>query len=185
MERHTCKIRSMKKAVRAYLGSIAAVGAAIAATFFVQAWIGTSMSILFFPAVVVPAIYGGFGPALLATVLSTFSLAFLFVPPLYSLNVGAADAVRLLVFAVISYATAWVSSARRHAEEAQRESLRSLQAALDIMRKVSAWPLVIDADTSKSSCRTNSCCNPCRTMGWSSTRIMRILIAACGLHPKM
>jgi len=54
----------MKMAVRAYLGSIAGVGAATAATFLVQTWIGTSMSILFFPAVVVPAIYGGFGPAL-------------------------------------------------------------------------------------------------------------------------
>lgn len=140
----------MRLTVRAYLGSIAAVGLSTAATFFVQTWIGTSLSVLFFPAIVVPAIYGGFGPALLATVLSTLSLAFLFVPPQYSLNIGADDAIRLLVFAVISYATAWVSSARRRAEEAQRESLRSLQEALDLMRKVSDWPLVIEADTSAS-----------------------------------
>lgn len=140
----------MNAAARGYLGAIAAVLAATAATFIVQGWIGTSMSILFFPAVVLPAIYGGFGPAFLATVLSTLSLAFLFIPPQYSLNIGADDAVRLAVFAVISYATAWVSSARRRAEEAQRESLKSLQASLNIMREVTVWPLVIDADTSAS-----------------------------------
>jgi signal transduction histidine kinase len=136
--------------MRAYVGAIAAVGLATAGTALLQKWIGVSMSVLYFPAVVVPALYGGFGPSLLATALSTFLLAFLFTPPRYSLVIGADDGIRLLAFVVVSYATAWASSARRRAEEAQRESLRSLQAVLDIMRNVSAWPLVIDADTSAS-----------------------------------
>ena len=143
-------MRRINATLRGYLGALAGVLAATAATFVVQGWIGTSMSILFFPAVVLPAIYAGFGPALFATVLSTLSLAFLFIPPQYSLNIGADDAIRLAVFAMVSYAIAWVSSARRQAEEAQRESLTRLQASLNIMRKVTAWPLVIDADTAAS-----------------------------------
>jgi signal transduction histidine kinase len=140
----------MNPAVRAYAGAIAAVGAAAIVTFFVRRWIEPSISILFFPAIILSAIYGGFGPALLATLVSTAALAFLFVPPRYSLNIGADDAIRLLVFAVVSYATSFISSARRLAEQAQRESLRSLQAALDVMRNISAWPLLIDSDTASS-----------------------------------
>jgi signal transduction histidine kinase len=140
----------VKARVGAYAMSVAAVGVAIAGTFVIQPWIAPSISVLFFPAVVVPAIYGGYGPALLATVLSTGALAYLFVPPRYSFDIGADDAIRLAVFALVALATAWVSSARRRAEEAQRESVRGLQAAVDTLRKVSGWPLVIDSDMSAS-----------------------------------
>lgn len=135
---------------RAYVGSVAGVGAAVVATLVLRGWMGASLSLFFFPAVVLSAIYGGFGPALLATMLSTLCLAFLFIPPRFSLNIGSDDALRLLVFAIVSYATAWVSSARRRAEEAERLALADLQGALDVMRRVSAWPLVADADTSTS-----------------------------------
>lgn len=140
----------MNKTIRAYGGAVAAVGAAVAATWFLQPWIAPSLSILFFPAVILSAIYGGYGPALLATVLSTVALAYLFIPPAFSLNVGADDAVRLLVFAVVSLVTAGISSARRRAEEAQRTSLASLQAALDTLRNLSGWPLVAESDTAAS-----------------------------------
>ena len=51
----------MKARVGAYAMSVAAVGVAIAGTFVIQPWIAPSISVLFFPAVVVPAIYGGYG----------------------------------------------------------------------------------------------------------------------------
>ena len=141
---------AVKGTFRGYLGAAASVGAAAAGTVLIYPWIAPSISILFFPAVVVPAIYGGYGPALLATVLSTLALAFLFVSPRFSLSIGPDDAIRLLVFAVVALATAGLSSARRRAEDAQRDTVARLQGALDTLEKLSGWPLVIESDTSAS-----------------------------------
>jgi hypothetical protein len=58
--------------------------------------------------------------------------------------------VRVTVFALIAIATAWLSSRRRRAEEAQRKSLNELEAAINTLRKVSGWPVLIAADTATS-----------------------------------
>src|SRR5205809_5629581 len=101
-----------------YLGAVLAVMFAAAGTYAIYNWIAPSISILFFPAVVIPAMYGGYGPALAATILSTVALAYFFVPPRYSFNIGIDDAVRLGVFVLVAFATAWLSSARRRAADA-------------------------------------------------------------------
>src|SRR4051794_30235343 len=100
---------------------------------------------MFFPAVVLAAVYGGYGPALLATVLSTFSLAFFFAPPRFSFDVGPDDWIRLTVFAAVAVATASLSVARRRAEAAQRRALDELHGALSTVRKVSGWPTFVGA----------------------------------------
>ncbi len=64
-----------------YLTAIVAVAGASIGTALIYPWIEPSISLLFFPAVVIPAMYGGYGPAMLATILSTLSLAYWFVPP--------------------------------------------------------------------------------------------------------
>jgi two-component system sensor histidine kinase KdpD len=96
-----------------YTGAVAAVIIATLATSFLENLLGPSGSALFFPAVVIPAIYGGYGPALLATVLSTISLAYFFMVPRYSPRLGADDALRLAVLLAVACATAWLSAARR------------------------------------------------------------------------
>ena len=133
-----------------YLAAIAAVTGATMATAVLEPWMWPSVSLLFFPAILIPAMYGGYGSALLATVLSTASLAYFFVPPKHSLHVGIDDALRLAAFVVVAMTTAGLSSARRRAERAQRETLNGLRAALDTMEKVSGWPLLIGADTAAS-----------------------------------
>ena len=52
---------------------------------------GPSVSLFFFPAVVIIAMYGGYGPSMFATVLSAASLAFFIVAPRYSFEIGADD----------------------------------------------------------------------------------------------
>ena len=129
-----------------YLGAVVAVLVANVVTFVLHPWIQPSVSLFFFPAVVVPAMYWGSGPALLATVFSTVSLAYLFVPPQYSFNIGIDDLIRLIVFSGVAQATAYVSSARKSAEDALRTSLTDLQSAVNILRKVSGWPALIGSD---------------------------------------
>ena len=100
-----------------YAGAIAAVALATGGTIAIKGVMGTSVSILFFPAVLFSAIYGGYGPALLATVLSTAALAYFFVRPYWSFDVGADDIVRLAAFAIVGLVTASISSARKRAED--------------------------------------------------------------------
>jgi signal transduction histidine kinase len=121
---------------------MAAVAVATAATSVIYSSIAPSTSLLFFPAVVVPAIYGGYGPGLLATLLSTLSLAYFFLRPVHSLAIGIDDGIRLAAFAAVAFSTAWLGSARRRAEEAERQSVEELRSAIDTLRKIGDWPVV-------------------------------------------
>jgi signal transduction histidine kinase len=141
---------SLQSRVAAYAGAVFAVLVATAATVVIKPWVEPSLSLLFFPAVMIPALYGGYGPALLATFLSTVSLAYFFIPPVNSFQIGVDDAIRLVVFAAVSCATAWLGSARRRAEASQRRSLNELEHAVATLRKVSDWPLLIGPDLGAS-----------------------------------
>ena len=143
-------VTPLRSRTLAYGGAVAAVLIATIGTFTIYRWIAPSISLLFFPAVLVPAIYGGYGPGLLATALSTVIIAYLFAPPRYLFDIGVDDFVRVTVFLLIATATAWLSSRRRRAEEAQRKSLSDLEAAINTLRKVSGWPVLIAADTAAS-----------------------------------
>ncbi len=137
----------IRPALAAYALACGIVALATLGTFLIYPWIEPSISLLFFLAVVIPGIYGGYGPALLSTVLATLSLAYFFVPPRYSFDIGVDDAVRLAVFVVVAITTAWVSAGRRRAEAAHRASFVELQGAIDTLRKVSGWPILIGADS--------------------------------------
>jgi signal transduction histidine kinase len=142
-----------KRVTLAYAGAVAAVALATLGTNAIQGVMGTSVSILFFPAVLFTAIYGGYGPALLATVLSTAALAYFFVRPYWSFHIGADDIVRLAAFALVGVATAWISSARKRAEDAQRQAVTDLRGALSTLQKVSGWPIFVDASTATAASR--------------------------------
>ena len=135
---------------RSALIAIAAVSAATSATFVVYDWMAPSISVLFFPAVIAASIYGGYVGAALATVLSTISLAYFFVLPRQSFNIGLDDTIRLAVFSTVSFTTAWLGLARRRAEAARRESVDDLRKAVGTLSNMSAWPVVIGPDTSRS-----------------------------------
>src|SRR5438045_9371632 len=98
-----------------YAGAVAAVAAATALTYILRGLMGPSISLLFFPAVILTAVYGGYGPALFATVLSTASLAFFFVAPVVFFGGGSDDLIRPAVFAAAGVAPASLRSAPRRA----------------------------------------------------------------------
>jgi signal transduction histidine kinase len=135
-----------------YGAAVLAVLVASVATALIHPWMGSSVSVLFFPAIIITAMRGGYGPALAATLLSTFALAFFFVPAGSSVIV-ADDAIRLTVFAGVAVVTASVSAARRRAEDAQRRALTELHAALTTLRKVSGWPTFFGAGLAAGSHR--------------------------------
>ena len=122
-----------------------AVAAALVLTFALRPWMGTSVSILFFPAVIISAMYGGYGPSLLATFLSSVSLAYFFVSPSYSLDIGPDDLIRVPVFSAVALVTASLSAGQKRAEQAQRRALEESREALRTLRKVSGWPVFVDS----------------------------------------
>jgi signal transduction histidine kinase len=130
--------------VTRYVATTFAVAVAAGATLILRPWMGPSVSILFFPAIIFAAMYGGYGASLLAALLSTGCLAFFIIPPYNSFDVGTDDALRLAVFALVAIVTASVSSARQRAEALQRDAFRELQHGIATLRKVSGWPLVVD-----------------------------------------
>jgi signal transduction histidine kinase len=127
-----------------YAAAAVLVLVAAAGTMAIRGVMGTSASILFFPAVLFSAIYGGYGPSLFATVFSTAILGVMLVRPSDSFTIGADDVIRLGAFAVIAMVTASISSARKRAEDAQRAALRESHAALETLQRVSGWPVFVD-----------------------------------------
>ena len=111
---------------------------------------GPSVSLLFFPAIIIPAAYGGFGPSALASVLSALSIAYFFVPPPFVLDLGIDDVVRLGVFLSVGGITGWLSASRRDAERAQRKSLRELETNILALKQVTGWPGSIGLDPGTS-----------------------------------
>src|SRR5262249_40819299 len=106
--------------------------------------------LMFYPAVFLPAVYWGYGPALVATFLSTAALAFTFVPPENTFNVGIDDLIRLSVFVAVAVGTASVSAARRRAEAALRTSLKDLQAVNTALGRLNEWPVLVGNDSAEA-----------------------------------
>jgi signal transduction histidine kinase len=129
---------------------VVSVVCATVATWALQPWMGGSVSLLFFPAVIVPAAYGGYGPAIVAGALASLSMAYVFIPPAFVLDLGLDDAIRFGVFLGVGATTAWLSARRRAAEAAQLQSLSDLEGSVQILRRVIGWPSAIGPDTGSS-----------------------------------
>jgi signal transduction histidine kinase len=124
--------------------AVLAVAVAALVTWAIYPWLNPSISLLFFPAVLVSAMFYGYGPAMLSTLLSTLALALIFVP---SLDIGIDDLLHLGAFTLVALAMAWISAARKSAEDALRLSLRDLERAISVLRQVREWPSMLDADS--------------------------------------
>jgi signal transduction histidine kinase len=100
-----------------------------------------SSTTLFFAAVALSAWYGGLGPGLLATGLSVLALDYFFVPPVYALGVGLADAVRLGLFALVAILISSLDEARRRLEATAQEENRHKEEFLAVLAHELRTPL--------------------------------------------
>jgi signal transduction histidine kinase len=108
---------------RWYVYGLGMVGAATLLTIIVRQWLGPAIAVFFFPAVVIAAIYGGYGPGVLSSLLSTVISVFFVVPPQTAIDLGLDDAIRLVVLCGVSLTVSALSEAREAAQEAERQSL--------------------------------------------------------------
>jgi two-component system, cell cycle sensor histidine kinase and response regulator CckA len=108
-----------------YLWAIAAVSVAIVLRNLLAPWLGTEFPfITLFPAVFLVAFVGGFGPAVLATVLSAFAVLYLFI------GLGAvplldhADEIGLAFYVVTGLATGVLGESRLRAQRRSAAAAR-------------------------------------------------------------
>jgi K+-sensing histidine kinase KdpD len=119
----------MTRPVRRFGIPLGLVASATALTWVLWPQIRPSSSPLFFVAVMASSLYGGVIAGLTATCLSTAAIAYLFMDPRLSFNIGPDDAFRLIVFAVVALMTNSMAADRRRVEAQQRQLIAELQEA--------------------------------------------------------
>ncbi len=105
--------------------ALVSVAAALVITRSLERY--TDITPLFYAAIVISAWFGGMGPGLLAVVLSELAIDYYLVEPLYSLGLGSKPITFLIVFGLLAMLTSWMSSQRRKAEEALKQSRDELE----------------------------------------------------------
>src|SRR5215470_6192776 len=114
-----------------YGAAVLAFGAALFLTKILWPLIDPASTPLFFAAVMVAAFYGGLGPGLLATVLSTWAVDFFFIPPVNAIELTVANLVRAGVFMLVAIIISSLNAARKtltddlSERERGREELRA------------------------------------------------------------
>src|SRR5712664_213326 len=82
---------------------------------------------LFLCAIMFTAWFGGVGPGLLATALSTLAFDYYFLPPMYSLAAKPGEIPRLVIFTVSALFVGSLSAAQRSATESLRRARDDLK----------------------------------------------------------
>ena len=105
---------------RLYAVAVVAIAAAVLVRRQVDPWLGSQVPyLLFFPAVLISAWYGGFGPGALATALGSVTAMYLYLPP-DGLAVEATSILSLSLFAATGLAIAGLNHRLRAAQRAYR-----------------------------------------------------------------
>ena len=90
---------------------------------------------LFLCGIMFTAWFGGAGPGLLATVLSTLAFHYYFLPPMHSLIPKAAEIPRIAIFMVSALVVCLLSAAQRSATESLRRARDELRGAVQELQR--------------------------------------------------
>jgi len=90
---------------------------------------------LFLGAIMLSAWFGGLGPGLLATALSSLAFDYYFLPPIYSLVAKPGEIPRLVIFTVSALFVGSLSAAQRSATESLRRARDDLRGTVKELQK--------------------------------------------------
>ena len=107
--------------VSRYAVALGALAAALLFRYLVPDALGLKVPFLqFYPAIIIAAWYGGFGPGMLTTTLSTLAAMYLLLPPAGPGVADAADQLSLGVFVATGLVISWLNHRLHLTEAAQR-----------------------------------------------------------------
>ncbi|MEA5604584.1 PAS domain S-box protein [Nostoc sp. UHCC 0252] len=117
----------IKEQVLDYSIALLCVAFAVAGTLLFNPYLRPAPATLFYMAVMVSAWYGGLGPGLLTTALSTLAINYFFFNPIYPQNItNLSRLVPLIVFMLAAGLISSLNESRRTAQHKAEESLKSL-----------------------------------------------------------
>lgn len=112
---------SSKRLLLQYGVSLLAFGLALQLTHLLWPVLEPSGATLFFAAIMVAAFYGGLGPGLLVSALSTLAIDYYFVPPFSTFELSVSNVARAGVFLLVAFLTSWLNATRKRLMESIRE----------------------------------------------------------------
>jgi signal transduction histidine kinase len=121
---------SRKNTLMQYGASVLAFGAALLLTHLLWPLIEPASTPFFFAAVMLAAFYGGLGPAILVTALSTWAIDYFFIPPPHTLEFTVANLVRAGVFMFVAISISWLNAARKKLMDDLSERNREREALM-------------------------------------------------------
>lgn len=110
--------------------SVLVFASALLLTHLLWPLIEPSASTLFFAAIMIAAFYGGLGPGLLVSVLSTLAIDYYFVAPFRGFELSVANTVRAGVFMLVATMTSWLNASRKRLMEDIKERNREREKLL-------------------------------------------------------
>jgi signal transduction histidine kinase len=136
--------RSKRPAILRYASAVLSVATAVVAGRMVVVFLHTEPFVsLFLCAVMFAAWFGGFGPGLLAIVLSVLAFHYYLVPPINTftiksnmLAVQVDELPRIILFLITAFFVNLLSAAQRNATESLRRSRDNLLAAMKDQKRI-------------------------------------------------
>ena len=107
--------------------AVLSVAAAAFVTLRLRATFQPTPNALFFCAIIFSSWFGGFGPGILAGVLSVLAIKYYCTPPLHTLAISINELPRFLLFLTSAIFISWLSGQQKRAEEALRKARDELE----------------------------------------------------------
>jgi C4-dicarboxylate-specific signal transduction histidine kinase len=111
-----------------WVAAVLSVASAAVITARLREFFQATPNSLFFCAIILASWLGGFGPGLLASVLSILAIKFFFTAPYHTLAYTGMEAARFGVFLLAGVFISWISGLQRQAELALRAARDELEA---------------------------------------------------------
>ncbi|HEY9676340.1 MAG TPA: PAS domain S-box protein [Waterburya sp.] len=123
-------LKLSRSLLRSYGIAILSVASALLLTWLLQSVLAPTVFLLFYPAVMVSALYGGVQPGVVASILSALVCKYFFLTPIYSLTIpDLSTGVRLFVLLVVLLLAGTTTAALRTSRRQTELSLLKLQAS--------------------------------------------------------
>ena len=121
------QLRSVVPFLERYGLSVVLSGVALVLMVLLRPLMEHSIFFLFLAAVAISALYGGLGPGLVATVLSTMACDLFFLPPDGVPLSGLEEALRLTIFLSTGVIISWLAEGNKRAEDRLRRRNEDLE----------------------------------------------------------